>query len=592
MGDQGLFVNHEACNVCGCSKEQYYALKHRVEESKQRITLMESEFLQNTLYTENELEETRDELRLLQQKYNALEKSHQELHEVNQDLEERILDVAASYEKEKQALNREVLTLSQKLLDTRFEINKLEEKNQRYKKDCELAVQLLQCTPSGAYQQHKVSTLPNELQYYVHQIMAENVGGSGSQGNGNASNFNPVSPKNTNPKQPLLNSGDQNNAQYGLLSSRIYDTVPANVVARAIQRRDEAEKKEMEKLLQITSRRKKPGSNTVVVMHDKGVQTLYPYLSDKKYDVLCVKCGVNMRDVTLDEEDLEKKEQVEAEKTPEQQKEEETPQLVNLLDLSDTTTVQKPEPKENLLLDFLEAPNIPPEPPAEPVQTPGQALAELLFGSGEENKAEEDVASNAASSQGSATPGDSGVFDEVSPVTTEQPPNQESTATDGNKDEDCSSQPEAETAMNGKEEKKAESESEAEQKHHPEEEEKTNGTSNETPSETKPPAKGSLKPPPNKGGSHQIRKPSPRINKNQISQRNQNNRPLVNKPKNPMDSNQLKPGKPEAKVSPVTKTIEPPVSKMSPKPKSKMEEPIPKATQVKSQGQHYMQTSV
>lgn len=36
---------------------------------------------------------------------------------------------AASYEKEKQALNREVLTLSQKLLDTRFEINKLEEKN-------------------------------------------------------------------------------------------------------------------------------------------------------------------------------------------------------------------------------------------------------------------------------------------------------------------------------------------------------------------------------------------------------------------------------------------------------------------------------
>ena len=27
----------------------------------------------------------------------------------------------------------------------------------RYKKDCQLAVELLQCTPSGAYMQHKVS---------------------------------------------------------------------------------------------------------------------------------------------------------------------------------------------------------------------------------------------------------------------------------------------------------------------------------------------------------------------------------------------------------------------------------------------------
>ena len=46
-------------------------LRQRVEESKQRITLMESEFLQSTLYTENELDECREELRLSQQRYNA-----------------------------------------------------------------------------------------------------------------------------------------------------------------------------------------------------------------------------------------------------------------------------------------------------------------------------------------------------------------------------------------------------------------------------------------------------------------------------------------------------------------------------------------
>ncbi|PIK48460.1 hypothetical protein BSL78_14708, partial [Apostichopus japonicus] len=587
MGDQGLFVNHESCNVCGCSKEQYYALKYRVEESKQRITLMESEFLQNTLYTENELEETRDELRLLQQKYNALEKSHQELHEVNQDLEERILDVAASYEKEKQALNREVLTLSQKLLDTRFEINKLEEKNQRYKKDCELAVQLLQCTPSGAYQQHKISTLPNELQYYVHQIMAETSGGNISQGNNNnTSNANPTtSPKVTNPKQPLLNSGDQVTSQYGVLSSRIYDTVPANVVARAIQRRDDAEKKEMEKLLQITSRRRKPGSSTVVIMHDKGVQTLYPYLSDKKYDMLCVKCGVNMRDVTLEEEELVQVDPPEEKKPEPPPKEPEKPPLVNLLDLSDTTTVQKPEAKESLLLDFLDSPNIPPpEPPAvETVQTPGQALAELLYGGmEEEKKAEEDNASNTASSQGSATPGDSGVFEEVSPIATDPPLSPETN--EASNGEDSSSQPEAEAVMNGKGEKNIDSEEEeGSAKVAPEENDKID----DPPAEIKPPAKVNRKPPPNKVGPQPARKAPPRVNGNQMNQRNQPSRPLGNKPKNPMDGNQIKAGKPEAKVSPVTKTIEPPAPKSSPKPKvtkSKMEEPIPKATQVKVKG--------
>lgn len=422
--------------------------------------------------------------------------------------------------------------------------------------------------------------------------MAETAGWNNSQGNNNnTSNANPTSttsPRITNPSQPLLNSGDQGNSQYGILSSRIYDTVPANVVARAIQRRDDAEKKEMEKLLQITSRRRKPGSNTVVVMHDKGVQTLYPYLSDKKYDMLCVKCGVNMRDVTLEEEELVQVDPVE-EKKPEPPKGPEKPPLVNLLDLSDATTVQKPEAKESLLLDFLDAPIIPPaEPPAETVQTPGQALAELLYGGVDEKKSEEDNTSNAASSQGSATPGDSGVFEEVSPISSDPPHNQETNEV--SKEEDSSSQPEAEAAMNGKGESNPDLEEPETVKDAPEESEKIM----DPPAESKPPAKVSRKPPPNKVGPQSARKAPPRVNGNQANQRNQPNRPMVNKPKNPMDSNQIKPGKPEAKVSPVTKTVEPP-PKSSPKPKaskSKIEEPIPKATQVKSQGQHYMQTSV
>ncbi|XP_022108556.1 mediator of DNA damage checkpoint protein 1-like isoform X2 [Acanthaster planci] len=326
-------MTHLQC-VCGCNKEQYVMLRQRVEESKQRITLMESEFLQSTLYTENELDECREELRLSQQRYNALEKSHQELHEINSDLEERILDIAAAYEKEKQALNREVLTLSQRLLDTKFEINKQEERNARYKKDCQLAVELLQCTPSGAYMQHKVSQLPHDLQYYVHQLMGEM--GTGSQHTSGTLK----SPTVTDNSQPLL--GADKSRHNGLLASRVYDSVPANIIARAMQLRDEEDRKEVEKLVP-TLRSSRSKQDVAVALHDKGTQTVAVETRDQ-LEQLCAKCGSELTLIPIEPEPLKPA-------IPEPE-----PKLLNLLDLSEPAPA-KPAPKkanEHLLLDLLE----------------------------------------------------------------------------------------------------------------------------------------------------------------------------------------------------------------------------------------------
>ncbi|XP_071789094.1 uncharacterized protein [Asterias amurensis] len=351
MGDSEGSVDHDHCSVCGCSKEQYFMLRQRVEESKQRITLMESEFLQSTLYTENELDECREELRLAQQRYNALEKSHQELHEINSDLEERILDIAAAYEKEKQALNREVLTLSQRLLDTKFEINKQEERNARYKKDCQLAVELLQCTPSGAYMQHKVSQLPHDLQYYVHQLMGEMNsfrGPSGTSSNQriNITSHSSVQNKGPDNSQPLLGSDTSN----GHLSGRVYDSVPANIIARAMQLRDEEERKEVEKLVPTLRSRSK--HEVAVILHDKGTQTIATSTGDQS-EPLCIRCGADLNRSPVEPEPLLIKPEPLIPILPISEPE---PKMFNLLDLSEPLQA-KPQPtktNENLLLDLLD----------------------------------------------------------------------------------------------------------------------------------------------------------------------------------------------------------------------------------------------
>lgn len=456
MGDMGGAPDHDKCHVCGCSKEQYYTLKQRVEQSKQRINLMESEFLQSTLYTENELDECREEYRLLQQKYNALEKSHQELHEINQDLEERILDVAAAYEKEKQALNREVLTLSQKLLDTKFEINKLEEKNNRYKKDCDLAVQLLQCTPSGAYMQHKVSQLPQDLQYYVHQIMGE-------------INKGVYQPSATSPTEssahPLL-GGNAAPISNGLIAARTYHSVPAHVVARAMQRREEEEKKEMEKLVP-TTRKRKVGKDGVVLLHDKGTQTISRPTMNKKYSLLCVKCGMSMKDeeesssqatasqnqkVDKEVEGSRKKASPEKHLLVDVSIEEDTvPTPVNLLDLTDTPPPRAPFPKgpsnTSLLLDLLDG-QTEDAPEAEKVIQPQTLvdLSDLVIGAPEEvsHPPVDSPLSSATSPQDAATPADSGIFDDVLATSSATTHTSDSAASS----DIASLEPEADAAMN------------------------------------------------------------------------------------------------------------------------------------------------
>uniref|UniRef100_A0A8C2J4I5 Brain-enriched guanylate kinase-associated protein n=1 Tax=Cyprinus carpio TaxID=7962 RepID=A0A8C2J4I5_CYPCA len=80
--------------------------------------------------------------------------------------------ITQHHEEEKRSLNREIVTLKNHLMEDKITIQKLREDNDLYRKDCNLAAQLLQCGKSP-YRAHKLSELPADLQERVSSHMEQ-----------------------------------------------------------------------------------------------------------------------------------------------------------------------------------------------------------------------------------------------------------------------------------------------------------------------------------------------------------------------------------------------------------------------------------
>ncbi|RLW10530.1 hypothetical protein DV515_00001962, partial [Chloebia gouldiae] len=70
------------------------------------------------------------------------------------------------YEEEKRALSHEIIALNNHLIEAKVTIDKLSEDNELYRKDCNLAAQLLQCSKNYD-RAHKLSELPTDFQERV-----------------------------------------------------------------------------------------------------------------------------------------------------------------------------------------------------------------------------------------------------------------------------------------------------------------------------------------------------------------------------------------------------------------------------------------
>ncbi|XP_060574646.1 tight junction-associated protein 1-like [Ruditapes philippinarum] len=168
------------CGHCGCICDGNFThtshnldLQQKIEElqsellkSKARMSNLEQEYDNRLQATNYELLKLREEFVKLRDRYERLMESHKRMQKINDNLENKLLNVVNSTESEKTQLQKEMAALTSKIVDAKSLVCDLEEENERYRNDCNWAVQLLQCKPSNFVAQ-KLNALPIGLQERV-----------------------------------------------------------------------------------------------------------------------------------------------------------------------------------------------------------------------------------------------------------------------------------------------------------------------------------------------------------------------------------------------------------------------------------------
>ncbi|XP_028324315.1 tight junction-associated protein 1 [Gouania willdenowi] len=160
-------------------QQQNEELRCRLSLSTHRIEALEAEFDGSRHYMEAELSRTRDDLDKMRDKFRRLQNSYTASQRANQDLEEKLHALLRKVERDKKTMDQEIVELTNKLLDAKHTIDRLEELNERYRQDCNLAVQLLKCNKSH-FRNHKFADLPSELQDMLNKHMKSGLPDRGS----------------------------------------------------------------------------------------------------------------------------------------------------------------------------------------------------------------------------------------------------------------------------------------------------------------------------------------------------------------------------------------------------------------------------
>ncbi|NWS22723.1 TJAP1 protein, partial [Pachyramphus minor] len=179
-------IRDDQDGVILAEQSQVTTCRHENEELRRRLTYvtnkmeaMERELESGQDYLEMELGQNREELEKFKDKFRRLQNSYTASQRTNQDLEEKLHALVSALlshygneikkaEMDRKTLDWEIVELTNKLLDAKTTINKLEELNERYRQDCNLAVQLLKCNKSH-FRNHKFADLPYELQDMVNK---------------------------------------------------------------------------------------------------------------------------------------------------------------------------------------------------------------------------------------------------------------------------------------------------------------------------------------------------------------------------------------------------------------------------------------
>nr|XP_019602820.1 PREDICTED: brain-enriched guanylate kinase-associated protein isoform X2 [Rhinolophus sinicus] len=147
-------------------QEQKGELRKRLSYTTHKLEKLETEFDSTRHYLEIELRRAQEELEKVTEKLRRIQSNYMALQRINQELEDKLYRMGQHYEEEKRALSHEIVALNSHLLEAKVTIDKLSEDNELYRKDCNLAAQLLQSSQTYG-RGHKVSELPSDFQERV-----------------------------------------------------------------------------------------------------------------------------------------------------------------------------------------------------------------------------------------------------------------------------------------------------------------------------------------------------------------------------------------------------------------------------------------
>uniref|UniRef100_A0A4W3J9V1 Si:dkey-174m14.3 n=1 Tax=Callorhinchus milii TaxID=7868 RepID=A0A4W3J9V1_CALMI len=147
-------------------EEQNDDLQKLLSYTAHTLEFQESEFEAAKQILETELDGAQEEVIKLTEKLQRVQNSHAALQRINQDLEDKLHMMAQLHEDKMRNLEHEVITLNNHLMEAKITIDKLTEQNELYRKDRNLAAQLLQCD-KPPYRTHRPSENPTEFQERV-----------------------------------------------------------------------------------------------------------------------------------------------------------------------------------------------------------------------------------------------------------------------------------------------------------------------------------------------------------------------------------------------------------------------------------------
>uniref|UniRef100_A0A8C3DYF9 Brain enriched guanylate kinase associated n=2 Tax=Corvus TaxID=30420 RepID=A0A8C3DYF9_CORMO len=184
-GKPGVLASAAEMEKISTLQEQKGELRKRLSYTTHKLEMLETEFDSTRQYLEIELRRAQEELEKVTEKlrrqvitplktyhngsqkcFTRIQNNYLALQRINQDLEDKLYRMGQHYEEEKRALSHEIIALNNHLIEAKVTIDKLSEDNELYRKDCNLAAQLLQCSKNYD-RAHKLSELPTDFQERV-----------------------------------------------------------------------------------------------------------------------------------------------------------------------------------------------------------------------------------------------------------------------------------------------------------------------------------------------------------------------------------------------------------------------------------------